>query len=228
MGFKLFQGYFFSKPVIMKSKGKLGPMKLNCLRLVRLATEPDVNFTKIADIIKQDTGLSFLLLRVVNSAFFGMRYEIKSIKQALAILGMTELKKWIMIISMSRIRDNKPGELITMALIRARFLEVIAPRAGMKREAENMFMIGLMSLMDAIMDIPLSDIIHETSVSDEIGQALLTRSGRRGELLTMITAYESSQWDAALSIAKSCGLTMEDVFKAYIQAIEWTHTMPRS
>ncbi|MDR1217021.1 MAG: HDOD domain-containing protein [Oscillospiraceae bacterium] len=226
MGFKLFQGYFFSKPVIIRSKGALEPMKVNCMRLIHLAANPDVNFTKIAEIIKQDTALSFLLLRVVNSAFFGMRYKIKGIRQALAILGMIELKKWITIISMSRIKDNKPGELITMAIVRARFLELAAPLTGLKKEAENMFMIGLMSLMDAIMDMPLPDIIRETSVSEEISEALLTRYGVRGDLLSIIVAYESCQWDTAYAMAEKRGLTMDAVFKLYMAAIEWANKMP--
>jgi EAL and modified HD-GYP domain-containing signal transduction protein len=225
MGFKLFQGYFFSKPVIIRSKGSLEPMKVNCMRLIHLAANPDVNFTKIAEIIKQDTALSFLLLRVVNSAFFGMRYKIKGIRQALAILGMIELKKWITIISMSRIKDNKPGELITMAIVRARFLELAAPLTGLKKEAENMFMIGLMSLMDAIMDMPLPDIIRETSVSEEISEALLTRYGVRGDLLSIIIAYESCQWDTAHAMAEKRGLTMDSVFKLYMDAIEWANKM---
>jgi EAL and modified HD-GYP domain-containing signal transduction protein len=225
MGFRLFQGYFFSKPVVMKSKGALGPMKVNCMRLIHLATQPDANFVKISEIIKQDTALSFLLLRVVNSAFFGMRYQIKGIRQALAILGMSELKKWITIISMTRLKDNKPGELITMALIRARFLELCAPLAGIKSDAENMFMIGLISLMDAIMDIPLADILQETSMSDEISETLLTRSGRRGDMLSMIIAYEYSEWDTAQAIAEKCSLTMNKVSELYISAIEWAHSI---
>jgi EAL and modified HD-GYP domain-containing signal transduction protein len=226
LGFKLFQGYFFSKPVILKSKSALGPTKISCLRLIRLSSQPDVNFAKIADTIKQDTALSFLLLRVVNSAFFGMRYEIKSIRQALTILGMTELKKWIMVISMSRIKDNKPGELITMALIRARFLELISPYAGMRRDSENMFMVGLMSLMDVIMEIPLEELIHETSVSEEIAKSLLTKSGKRGNLLSIIIAYEACQWDETQSLASKYKLTMDTVFKLYMDAIEWANNMP--
>ncbi|MDR1588686.1 MAG: HDOD domain-containing protein [Oscillospiraceae bacterium] len=225
MGFRLFQGYFFSKPVIMKSRGVLGPLKVNCMRLIHLSIQPDVNFSKIADIIKQDTALSFLLLRVVNSAFFGMRYKIKGIRQALAILGMTELKKWITIISMTRLKDNRPGELITIALIRARFLELAAPLAGIKSDAENLFMIGLMSLMDAIMDMPLADILQETSVSDEISETLLTRTGKRGDMLSMIIAYEYSEWDTAQELAGKCSLTMSKVSTLYIDSIEWAHSI---
>jgi EAL and modified HD-GYP domain-containing signal transduction protein len=225
MGFRLFQGYFFSKPVVIKAKGVLGPLKVNCMRLIHLSMQPDANFVKIAEIIKQDTALSFLLLRVVNSAFFGMRYQIKGIRQALAILGMTELKKWVTVISMTRLKDNKPGELITMSLIRARFLERTAPLAGIKNETENMFMIGLMSLMDAIMDMPLADILRETNVSDEISGALLTRSGKRGDMLSMIVAYEYGEWDTAQAMAEKCSLTMSEVSELYIDAIEWARSM---
>jgi EAL and modified HD-GYP domain-containing signal transduction protein len=226
MGFKLFQGYFFSKPVIVKSHGALEPMKINCMRLIHLSLQPDINFSKISEIIKQDTALSFLLLRVVNSAFFGMRYKIKGVRQALAILGIVELKKWITIISMSRLKDTKPDELISMALIRARFLELAAFTAGLKKEAENLFMIGLMSLMDAIMDMPLTEIINETRVSDEIADTLLTRSGKRGAMLSMIIAYESCRWDTTQTIARGFGFTMDNVFNLYLEAIEWTRNMP--
>jgi EAL and modified HD-GYP domain-containing signal transduction protein len=225
LGFTLFQGYFFSKPMIIQSKGVLSPMKTTCMRLIHLSFDPDVNFHKISGIIKQDTALSFLLLRVVNSAFFGMRYKITGIRQALTILGMAELKKWVTMISMSRLGDNKPDELITTALVRARFLELIAPRVGIRNDVENMFMVGLMSLMDAIMDMPLDEVIRSTSVSDEISEALLTRFGKRGELLSLIIAYESGGWDTASQIADKYVISMDTITTLYIEAIEWTRMM---
>ncbi|NLO47820.1 MAG: HDOD domain-containing protein, partial [Clostridiales bacterium] len=123
LGFTLFQGYFFCKPVIVSAETKLTPMQLHRMQLIALSFDPNINYTKIMSVIKQDIALSFRLFRVVNSAYFGLKYTVHNIRQALAILGMDEIKKWITLISMSELKDDKPNELITMSLVRARFME---------------------------------------------------------------------------------------------------------
>ncbi|NLT57788.1 MAG: HDOD domain-containing protein [Clostridiales bacterium] len=223
MKFTLFQGFFFSRPAIVNSSKAISPIKFNCLQLIRLVNQESVNFTKMANLIKHDVALSYRLLRVVNSAFFGLRYNIKSIRQALAILGMDEIKKWITLISLSEIRDDKPEELITMSLVRARFLELLAPKVGLGRMADNLFMMGLLSLMDAIMDQPMAEIIAQTQISVSISEPLLTRQGPLYDLLQLVIHYERSEWDEAFAIARRYKLSVDSLPDYYFEALNWSN-----
>ena len=225
MGFSLFQGYFFSKPVIVPSDTKLTPLKVNCIQLIRLALEPNVNFTKIADIIKHDVALSYRLLRVVNSAFFGLRYTVKNIRQALAILGMDEVKKWITLISLAEMKDNKPDELIRMSLLRAKMMELLAPKANLTKSIDDLFMLGLMSLMDAIMDLPIDEIVSRTNISPNIAHALVTHEGDYGRLLSLVICYERSYWDEAFALAEQYNISPQDLFNIYMAAIDWSNQL---
>lgn len=222
VGFSLFQGFFFSKPVIVQTDVKLSPLRLNCLRLIRLAFDPNVDFTKVSKIIKQDVALSYRLLRVVNSAYFGLRYSVNNIRQALAILGMDEVKKWITLISMAEITEDKPSELITMSLIRARLLETLGPSVGLTKYADDLFMLGLMSLMDAITDMPFEEVAKLTQISDEIFEAITSKKGKYGDLLTMVTLYERCEWDSAFELAEQYKISQDELTEKYLQAVEWS------
>ena len=228
LGFKLFQGYFFAKPVILKNKQpSLTPMKINSLRLIRLANDINVDFRKIADIIKQDVALSYRLLRVVNSAFFGLRYTVKNIRQALAILGMEEIKKWVTLVSLAEMSDSKPDELVTMALIRARLMEKMAEHVGLKKQSDDMFMVGLLSLMDVLMDLSMEDIAKRTNIAEHIYMPLVTGEGTYAEILSIIVHYERSEWDTCFEMAKKYNLTAVQLHNMYIEAIEWSHSLGR-
>ena len=223
MGFNLFQGYFFSKPVTLKTNENLSFMQINCLKLIQLANDPNTNYAKIANIIKHDAALSYQLLKVVNSAFFGFKYSIKNIRHALSILGMNKIKKCITLISLAQAKTDKPDELIQMALIRARFLELAAPLINAEKDAENLFMIGLISLTDAIMDAPLNQIIETIHISDQISKPVLTHNGPLGQLLEMIIAYENSNWDKVVEIEQALGLNDDELSKIYLEALDWAN-----
>lgn len=224
LGFTLFQGYFFSKPSLVRSDVEMSPLRINCLRLIRLAFDPNADFTKITSILKQDVALSYRLLRVVNSAYFGLRYSVNNIRQALAILGMDELKKWVTLISMSEIKEGKPDELIAMSLVRARFLETVAQHVGLSKHTDDMFMLGLMSLMDAITDMPFEDVAKLTQISDELVAALTEREGKYGDMLSLAIEYERCGWAEALEIAEKYGLAEETLVDEYLAAVDWTNS----
>lgn len=226
LGFKLFQGYFFSKPMLVSSSVTMTPLRVNCLQLIRLASDPNMNFTKIAAVLKRDVTLTYRLLRVVNSAYFGMRYTVKNIKQALAILGMKEVYKWVTLISLSEISSDKPDELIILSLIRARFLELLAPNVGASKHAEDLFMLGLMSLMDAITDTSFDELEKLTQISPEIIAAITTKEGKYGELLSMIIQYELSEWDTAFELAAKYDIGEVELIETYLTAVDWANSFP--
>jgi EAL and modified HD-GYP domain-containing signal transduction protein len=224
--FTLFQGNFFSKPTIVKNKARLpAPRRHQTLQLIRLSLDPGIDYQAVSDIIKQDITLSYQLLRVVNSAFFGLRYTVSNIRQALAILGVREIKKWITLVAMSGLSDNKPAELITMSMVRARFMELLAPNVGMARYADDLFLMGLLSFMDAIMDMPMTAIVAQTNISTHIAMPLLTREGEFGNLLNLIACYEQSDWNQVRAIAEQYDVSLERIFEIYMQSIEWAQRL---
>ena len=224
--FTLFQGNFFSKPTIVKNKALLpAPKRLQTLQLIRLSLDPDVDYKAVSDTIKQDISLSFQLLRVINSMHFGLRYTVSNIRQALTILGAMEFKKWVTLISLYGLCDNKPVELIKLSMVRARFMELLAPDVGMADHAEDLFLMGLLSLMDAIMDMPMTAIVAQTNISTHIAAPLLTHDGEFGNLLKLIACYEQSDWDQAKIIAARYEVSLERIFDIYIQAIEWAQLL---
>ena len=226
MGFSLFQGYFFAKPVIVDpSRQRLNPMKINCLRLIRAANDEDFDFRRIANIIKNDVALSYRLLRVLNSAFFGLHYTVKNINQALAILGMVEVKKWVTLVSLNEMSSNKPVELMRMALLRAKFLETLAPHMGIPRSADDLFMLGLVSLMDTMMDTAMLDLIEQTNLAENIARPLLTGEGRFAELLRMVIHYERSEWDQMLSMAETLHIEPKTLSDIYLEVARWADSM---
>ena len=172
MGYSLFQGYFFCRPEIMQHHD-LPAFKLAYLELLQAATAPEFNFEVLASKIKQEASLTFRLLRYLNSAAFGLRLEIRSIPHALSLLGERELRKWIAVVSVGVMADGKPGELMVVPLVRGRFCELLAPFAGMGDQTNDLFLLGLLSVMDAILDQPLETILAEMPVRQEIKQALL-------------------------------------------------------
>lgn len=220
MGFVYFQGYFFSRPEML-SKKRLTPLRVTQLQLIRSAMDPNVDYGKLAAIIKNDVVLSYRILKLVNSAYYGLRYTVKNIRHALAILGIKSIRKFVTMMTISQIVDEKPEELMRMSLIRGHFLEALAPLVNMRKQQENLFMLGLFSLMDVIADIPMAEIIEETQLSEEIAIPLMTQAGVPGELLSIIQNYEQGNWDQALMIAKKYDLPTSVVMRIYIDSVEW-------
>src|SRR5579863_6248644 len=174
MGYSLFQGYFFCRPEIMQHR-ELPSSKLAYLELLRASTAPGFDTQTLASKIKHEPSLTFRLLRYLNSAAFGLRSEIHSVEHALSLLGERELRKWIAVVSVGVLADGKPDELMTVPLVRGRFCELMAPFAGMPGHASDLFLLGLLSVMDAILDKPLDAILAELPVRKEIKEALLAR-----------------------------------------------------
>ncbi|MBI4714628.1 MAG: HDOD domain-containing protein, partial [Nitrospirae bacterium] len=150
------QGYFFRKPVMVREKD-IPVSNLDYLQMTQEIHKPDLDFDQIERVIKQDVSLSYKLLRYVNSAFFGWRQEIRSIKHALALIGEKEVKKWTSLVALASMGDDKPSELIVGAIVRARFCEAMAHRAGMADRSQELFLMGMFSMLDALLDRPLRD-----------------------------------------------------------------------
>ena len=170
LGFQYFQGYFFSKPEMVKTK-TLSPAQMTLAELLYETSTPEIDLPKITQIFERDVNLSYKLLRYTNSAAFKRRAEISTIKQALVVLGKYELKKFLSLLFTASVSDEKPMELLNLAMVRARFCENLASLEG-SADSSMAFLTGMMSLIDAILDQSIETVMEQLPLSAEIKEAL--------------------------------------------------------
>jgi EAL and modified HD-GYP domain-containing signal transduction protein len=187
LGFDLAQGYFFCQPETISARG-VAPNRLSILQLVAALQNPQISFAEIESLIAHDVALSYRLLRYINSAFFGLRREVDSVGRAIALLGLENIKRWSTLTAFASI-DDKPRELITTALVRARFCELAGPSFG---EANNdqLFTLGLFSVVDALMDAPMPELLRAIPFPEDMTHALVAGHGAKGALLDCAIACE--------------------------------------
>lgn len=225
MGYSYFQGYFFCKPVVMSGKNLPG-YKANYLHILQEINRPELEFSQIEDIIKRDVSLSYKLLKFINSPIFGFRNRISSLRQALTLLGQKELTKWVSLIALKGVADDKPGELILGSLIRARFAESLASGKMLKSRVANAFLMGMFSHIDVLLDRPLQEILDEISLDEEIKYALLEKGHNQFSVLyKLIQTYEKGDWETYSCYVEEMGIDERDVLKSYRESLIWAHDL---
>ena len=188
LGFELFQGYFFCKPEMLSAKG-VAPNRLSMLQLVAALQDPDIQFADLETLIARDVALSYRLLRYINSAFFGLRREVDSIGRALALLGLENVKRWSTLTIFAGI-DEKPREVIVTGLTRARFCELAGPKQFDEGQPDRLFTLGLFSVIDALMDAPMEEVLSKIPFPAEMNEALINHAGNKGKLLDAALSCE--------------------------------------
>jgi EAL and modified HD-GYP domain-containing signal transduction protein len=222
MNFVYFQGYFFSKPVLF-SKRKLTPIKANQLQLIHFAIDPMVDYKKLASVIANDAVLSYRILRLVNSAYYGLQYKVKNIRHALAILGIRNIRKYVTLLTIDRMTDEKPEELIKISLVRGRVLEALAHLVGMRRNKDELFLLGLFSLIDVLSDSTMEEVLDRINLPNRVVQALITDEGKYADMLNIVTSYERGDWTRATDLSERYGFSVDELFRLYIPAVEWAN-----
>ena len=197
MGFGLFQGYFFAKPEIL-SKKEISTNQISKMKLINEVGQKNINMVKVEELIKNDLSVSFKLLKFINSAYFHRPTPIDTIKDAMIFIGVEELKKFISVVVVSDLGENKPDELIRVSMIRARMCEQCGGILKTHFTTEELFTIGLFSSMDAILDRSMADILSNITFSDRIKNALLGKDKQYRQLHTLVTSFEKGQWDQDL------------------------------
>ena len=224
MGFSYYQGYFFSKPEIC-STNHAAPSYINQLKLIRMIANPMADYRKLAATISNDPVLTYRVLRLVNSAYYDLQYEVRSVNHALAILGLDNIRKYVTLLTIQQLTKEKPEELFRISLVRGHFLESLAPLAGMGKARNSLFMLGLFSLMDVIVGIPMEEVVELTQLSESISSPLLKREGKCADLLKIAENYERGNWDAAAQLAHEYGISEREMLKVYLDALEWADGM---
>ncbi len=194
MGFKLFQGYFFSKPEILTKKEISGGQLIK-LKLVNEISKPEIDTNKIQSLIKKDISVSFKLLKFINSAYFNRPSEINTIKDAMTFLGTDELKKFIHVVVVSDLSQNKPNELIRSSVVHARMCEQLGSVLNTHFSSDELFTIGLFSFIDAMLDSDMSKILNSIAFSEKIKTALLGKDKDYKKIVNIVSSYEKGEWN---------------------------------
>ena len=214
LGFKLFQGHFLSRPKLVKGK-KLEANAATLMQLVQAVNSPDATPEDLESLIIQDPVLTFKMLRIVNSAAYSLVRRVESITDAVVLLGMEQIRRWITLISMTS-QDDKPEELCRMLLIRGAMCEALA-NATHERNTGSYFMAGMMSGLHALLDIDQATLLEQVPLATDIQDALRDYAGPIGEALKAVIAYETGNWN-------ELPLDMDiDLYEsAYRHSLQWT------
>ncbi|MDR2546397.1 MAG: diguanylate cyclase [Lachnospiraceae bacterium] len=227
-GFKLYQGFYFNEGVVETKTKELSPLKVNYLRLLRLSsTDGPMDFQEISAIISADVTLTYKLLRILNSAAVGLR-NVSSIAMAVAYLGEENLKKWISVLALRGIAEDQPVEIFRMSLIRARFGELLALNFRIKFDPKKIFMVGMLSLLHVVLEIPKEQLMKDMPVADDVRESLLTKSGIYAGLLKFYENYEYANWDDVSIFIEEHRLNAQHVNDTYIEAVKWYNDLIRS
>jgi c-di-GMP-related signal transduction protein len=221
-GYDYFQGYFFARPVMVRGR-QIPAAKVHCLRLLQEAQRPELDFDRLETLILHDVSLSYQLLRYVNSPLFALTSHIRSIRQALLFFGETELRKWIVLATLARTAEDKPGELIRHSLVRARFCELVSRMAKNGLEQSG-FLTGLFSLLDALIDRPLEETLSGMGLAPEIAMVLsgeAPKGDRLAGVYQLARAYEIAYWPSVEQIALQLGIRVDALGEAYCEAAGW-------
>lgn len=223
IGFDYFQGYFFSKPEVLQKK-KMPGNKLVTMELLGETSKQPMSFDAIGEIISRDIGLSVKLLKFINSAAFGVR-GITSLNHALTYLGEAEVKKFISLVAMAAIGDDKPPALLSLAAVRAQFCELLSKDLTHSELSGSAFLCGMFSLIEAVMNDSLESIFLKLPIDAIIKEALRGEEGSEaGDLLKLVIAYEQGEWLKASELSSSLGIDEGSISKSYREAICWARS----
>lgn len=214
----LFEGTFFRMPVT-RGEHKVSPLKINYISLLNLIEEDDFDLTKAADIISQDTALIISLLRLANTRSFNS--EITSVRVAVSMLGQKDLTRWIQTTVIEKLCSDKPNELMRLSLLRAKFAENLAPVFGMAMRSQELFLTGLFSILDIILDCSMEKALSMVRVSGKIRTALLEHTGSLAEVLHFIVKYESAEWQEVSRQLVLKNIEIPDVSHAWVSSLQW-------
>jgi EAL and modified HD-GYP domain-containing signal transduction protein len=221
-GYSLFQGYFFSKPIIVDGK-TITPSKFAQFQLLNELSklEPDVNV--LSQITQRDLSISYKILRLVNSAAFRRASEIKSIKQALVFLGLKELQKWLSFVIVQDMGADQPEELVWLVFVRAKFGESITKVIGCANRESEVFLMGLFSCIDVFFNRPIEEVIAKLPLATDVKDALMGKENQLSSILKTVISYEKGEWENFADLSLKLRLERQKAIELYIDAVSWAN-----
>lgn len=217
-GYQLYEGNFYRMPVT-KGENEVAPLKVNYIELLNMVNNDNFDLTKAADIIGRDTALTISLLKMMNRA--SVNSGITTIRHAAEMLGQAELRKWINTAVANELYADKPSELTRLSLLRAKFAENLAPSFGLKNKSEELFLMGLFSVLDVILEKPMEEALKMVMVAGDIMEALINQSGTLAPVLDLMVNYESAGWQEVSRQMLLGNIDVNAVSDAYQNALRW-------
>jgi c-di-GMP-related signal transduction protein len=205
----------------MLSRQDIPQNQINYLLVLQAVNRAHMDIAEVSERIKAEASLSFRLLRYLNSPAFPLIVEVHSIPHALSLLGERGTRKWVSLIAVTCMATGKPAELLSLPLIRARFCELLAPCAGLAKSANDLFLLGLLSAMDGILDMRRPDVLKEIAIRD----ALLGKTNKLRDIFDFVRNYERGCWEEISSSAARLGIQEDAISALYIEAVEWARQM---
>lgn len=222
-----FAGSFYSKP-ITKGKAQLSPVKVNLLHLLSNVNQEDFDLTDIVRTIERDPYLAISLLKFINSGANGMKRKVESIQQAIAILGQKAVRQWATVALSINLAEDRPSEITKLALTRAKFAEELACSFELGVLQSDLFIAGLFSLLDVMLEKPMAEAINEVAVDERIKEVLVDKKGPFAPVMALVYAYERAEWDKATILMIQNNVDMESVRNAYLNALKWYRRLLQS
>jgi EAL and modified HD-GYP domain-containing signal transduction protein len=222
-GCGLFQGHYFRRPE-MRSGGVVPAGHVTHLRLLAALNSPMLTMERLEELVKQDAALSLRVLQCINSAAFPIRREVRSIGDALVLLGVGPIRKWASVWCMTKLNGSASAELTTIALLRARACELLGEELSEAVPGE-LFLVGLCSLLDVILGRPMAEALTELPLSEPARAALLGHDNALRSVLDSVIAYEDGGWEDAVASAETIGAPEPELQQAYTGALIWAHEL---
>jgi EAL and modified HD-GYP domain-containing signal transduction protein len=223
LGYELFQGYFFARPEIISARD-IPPLKVNCLRLLTVVNEPELDFQAVEAIVRQEISIAVKLLKQLNSAALGGHHRIQSIRHALELLGEVQFRRWVSLLALTGAGGSEvPGEVVLASLTRARFCESVAAMTPLPLPTLPSFLVGLLSMVDVLVARPIDEVLRSLAIDPEVEQALLRDEGRLAHLVPLAIAHERGDWAALTREALALGVDELATAEVHQASLLWAH-----
>lgn len=223
MGFKLFQGYYFSKPLLENLK-EIDALNVNLVRIVNVLNIEPIDYDKIAEIIQQDVGLSYKFLKMSNSVYYGTRYRIKNIKQGLMFMGTDEIRRWVYLMMLRGVQSPENAELVKTSVIRGKMLSLLAKELHTAKESDY-FIGGMFSSVDVLMNTNMEKALVGLPLSQEVRDALLGKPNQLRWYLDTVIALERAEWEKLSQAGSYPQVLANRYMTLYLEAIRWQRSL---
>ena len=221
-GFVYFQGYFFRRPEMMSTRD-MPANRLNYLHMLQEVSRPELDIPALEKLIKAEASVCYRLLRYLNSAMFSLKNEIHSVRHAISMLGEHDVRKWVRLVAAVGAGQDKTSDLVLSALVRGRFCELLAPHVA--HGESDLFLIGLLSLIDAMLEMPMADVLEKIPLDSAAKSVLLGEPSSLRPIYQLMLAHESGEWSAAAGISRRLRIEPEEVAGYYWQAQQWAREL---
>jgi c-di-GMP phosphodiesterase len=218
--FDYFQGYFFNQPEVLKNK-VIDSSKIVLLSLLAEVCRPEVDLKKIERLIAPDVALSYKLLRYINSVFYSLVRKITSVHYALTYLGEYGVRQFVSLAAASEISDDKPSELMRLSMVRAQLCQLLAESQNNTVDASELFLLGLFSLLDAMLDMPMAELTEKLPLTEKLKNALNEQKGPLAPYLQAVIAYEKGEFQDCVEYLRMLDISPETMINAYFKALAW-------